>query len=74
LPKKLKYEFIGHETFMVRDIKLLGKKNGALLRETKKLGFEVFVTIDGNLKHQQNLQNFNLIIVGLSAVSNELKI
>ncbi|MGF1471495.1 MAG: DUF5615 family PIN-like protein [Rubrobacteraceae bacterium] len=47
-----------------------GKKNGELLNLAEK-EFEVFVTTDKGLPHQQNLANFDLALVLLRAKSND---
>ena len=49
-----------------------GIKNGELLAlaETE---FEVFLTVDQNLKYQQNLKAFNIGVILLVARNNRLK-
>jgi len=47
------------------------KKNGELLSLASK-EFDVFVTHDENLEHEQNLQNFDIGIVIIHAKSNRL--
>ena len=49
-----------------------GKKNGELLRLAEQ-EFDVFVTMDRNLEHQQNLRGFNLGILLIVARSNRRK-
>ena len=49
-----------------------GKKNGELLRLAEQ-EFDVLVTMDRNLEHQQNLRNFDLRIVLITARSNSRK-
>lgn len=46
-----------------------GKKNGELLRLTAE-AFDVFVTMDKNLEHQQNLDTLDLAVVVIRAHSN----
>ena len=59
LPRKLKARFGPEfEVKTVRDMGWLGKKNGELLGLLVLNGFDVFVTIDKNLRHQQNLAKF----------------
>lgn len=41
-------------------------KNGDLLRAAEAAGFDVFVTTDRNIKHQQNLSGLRIAIVILS--------
>jgi hypothetical protein len=47
-----------------------GKKNGELLGLMTFNGFEVFITIDKNLKNQQNLNKFNISVFLLMAINN----
>ena len=44
-------------------------KNGELIAAAEKAGFEVFVTTDGNLRYQQNLNERRLSIVVLKTTS-----
>ena len=48
-------------------------KNGELLKLITTNGFELFVTVDRNLQHQQNLKNISFILVVLCAPNNRLK-
>ena len=47
------------------------KKNGELLR-LAEAEFDVFITVDRNLSFQQNLPDFNIAVLILSAPSNRL--
>jgi len=44
-------------------------KNGELLETAEKLGFDILVTTDSNLKYQQNLVSRRIAIVVLSTPS-----
>jgi predicted nuclease of predicted toxin-antitoxin system len=44
-------------------------QNGELLLAAEQEAFEIFVTTDQNLKHQQNLANYRLTIVILTTTS-----
>ena len=71
LPKKLKYEV---DTDFVRTVPEMGwasTKNGALLRLAEQ-EFDVFLTNDQNLEHQQDLKRFNLAFVVLVAPTNDI--
>ncbi len=57
------------EVMTVRERGWNGKKNGELLRLAQK-EFDVFVTMDKNLEHQQNLKALNLGVIVLQARSN----
>jgi predicted nuclease of predicted toxin-antitoxin system len=71
LPKQLMADFgEEHEVKTVRDMGWLGKKNGELLGLIVLYGFDYFVTIDKNLRHQQNLDRIDLKIFLLLAVNN----
>src|SRR5688572_13614565 len=73
LPRKLKNELIGHKVKTVPEMGWSGKKNGELL--TLMLdAFEVFITIDNNLEHQQQLQELPISFIVFSAKSNTLAV
>jgi hypothetical protein len=71
LPRKLKRELPDHEVKTVPEMGWSGVKNGALLRLMAGR-FDVFITIDQNLRYQQNLQNAPVGVILLSAPSNRL--
>jgi predicted nuclease of predicted toxin-antitoxin system len=73
LPRRVKYLFTeaGHECETVRDAGFSGKENGELLTLAEK-NFDVFVTIDKNIRYQQNLTGRNIAIVIIRATSNDL--
>jgi len=72
-PKALKKVFTdqGHECRTVQESGWSGKKNGELvgLAETT---FDVLITVDTNLRYQQNLAPRKIAIVVLHASSNRL--
>lgn len=73
LPVKLKYRFQEiNPDFRVSTVthqKWTGLKNGELLEKAQQK-FEVFVTIDQNLPHQQVLSKYSIAIIALKANSN----
>jgi predicted nuclease of predicted toxin-antitoxin system len=71
LPKQLKRELPGHQVMTVPEAGLAGVKNGALLRRASER-FDVLVTVDANLRFQQNLTGISLGILVLRAVSNDI--
>ena len=74
LPVKLKIYFSdNHEVFTVRELEWSGRKNGELLELMASSGFQALVTIDKNLKHQQNLRNSKIKIIILDSPDNKLK-
>lgn len=73
LPAKLKLDFgADHTAFTVRDMEWLGKRNGELLGLMNTKGLDAFVTIDKNLKYQQNLDRFSVRLYVLNAPNNRL--
>ena len=57
------------EVITVREHGWAGKKNGELLRLAEQ-EFDVFITMDKNLEHQQNLSALNIAVIVLRARSN----
>ena len=60
-----------HSVSTVRDEGWQGESNGALLRVASSR-FDVFLTADQNLPHQQNLSQFTIGVVILVARQNRL--
>ena len=73
LPRQLAPHLVGHDVRTVQQQSWAGLKNGALLGEAERAGFEVFLTGDRNLEYQQNLRNRSLGVVVLVAPSNALE-
>jgi predicted nuclease of predicted toxin-antitoxin system len=72
LPRRLRQHLPGHDVSTVPEMGWAGTKNGALLRLAEPV-FDVFITIDGNLQHQQNLRSAKLTFVVLAAADNTLE-
>jgi predicted nuclease of predicted toxin-antitoxin system len=71
LPRQLKREFSEHQVSTVPEAGLAGVKNGALLRRAAGV-YDVFITVDANLRFQQNVAGISLGIVVLRARSNDM--
>jgi hypothetical protein len=71
LPRKLKFELLGHEVKTVPEMGWASKKNGELLKLMSGR-FDVFVTVDGNLSSQQNLAANTVSFIVLRAPNNRL--
>lgn len=72
MPAKVNYNFgEGHEVYTVQEMKWLGKKNGELLGLAAFNGFDIFITLDRNLKYQQNLDKVGLRFIVLVAKNNK---
>ncbi len=72
LPKKLKRELAEFDVMTVADCQWKGKKNGQLLRLAEKQ-FDLFITIDRGIRYQQNLVQFDLAVITLSAPTNRFE-
>ena len=72
VPRKLRRELTEHAVITVTERGWSGIKNGKLLA-LAEAEFEVFLTVDQNLKYQQNLKAFNIGIILLVARNNRLK-
>ena len=62
----------GHEIRTTREMKWEQLRNGALMSIAAGAGFEVFVTIDKQIEHQQNLAALALAVVVVDGKSNAL--
>ena len=72
MPAKVKYDFgDGYDVSTVKDMGWLGKKNGELLGLAAFNGFDIFITLDKNLKNQQNLNKVDLKFIVLLAKDNK---
>jgi PIN like domain len=72
VPRRLKDELAGHDVHTVPEMGWAGKKNGELLNLLVPMGFEVFLTVDQNLRYQQNLQAASIVVIMLVAPTNRL--
>jgi predicted nuclease of predicted toxin-antitoxin system len=72
LPKRLKRDLIGHDARTVPELGWAGKQNGDLLRLAESQ-FDVFLTVDRNLSFQQNVTEFSIAVVVMTARSNKYR-
>lgn len=70
VPKRLLRLLAGHEVKTAYQMGWAAKKNGELLKLVES-EFEVFITVDQNLRHQQNLASSSLQFVVLVAATNQ---
>ena len=69
LPRKLKRELAGHEVATVREMRWNGIKNGELLR-LASARFDILLTGDRHMQHQQHLPVVGIAIVVLAVRAN----
>jgi hypothetical protein len=75
LPRKLKYLFPPeHSISTVQENGWSSKKNGELLGLMTLNGFDGLITLDKNLRFQQNIARFPLKIFVLEAPGNKIEI
>ncbi|MBX9583491.1 MAG: hypothetical protein K2X87_24585 [Gemmataceae bacterium] len=72
VPKRLGRLLAGHAVDSVGGMGWSGKKNGALLALMTTAGFEVLLTVDKGLRHQQNLTTAGVAMVLMRSKSNKL--
>lgn len=70
VPKRLLRLLSEHEVKTAYQMDWAAKKNGELLKLVAN-EFEVFLTVDQNLQHQQNLASSSLRFIVLIAASNQ---
>jgi hypothetical protein len=68
---RLRRELTDHTVESVPLIGWAGLKNGALLAEAQGR-FDVLLTMDSNMVHQQNLPSFRIAVIALRAKTNRL--
>ena len=61
-----------HEVYSVREMGWTGMRNGDLLDAAER-EFDVLITMDRNMEHQQHLPQYNLAVILLIARSNRLE-
>lgn len=71
LPRRLKREVVGHDVRTTPEMGWASKSNGELLA-LAAAEFDVFLTSDRNLSHQQNLLAFDIAVIVLIAASNRI--
>ena len=71
-PKALKHFLTkqGHRCLTVQEAGWSGKQNGDLLAAAE---FDVLITVDTNLRYQQNMEGRSIAIVVLHSLSNRLE-
>ena len=71
--KRLKPFLIDHEVYTVSDMKWNGFKNGKLMLQSVQHGFNIILTIDKNMLHQQNLDKHLISLVVLNTNSSKIE-
>ena len=69
---RLQRDLPAHQVDSVPLIGWAGIENGELLKKAVEAGFEVLITMDSNMVHQQNLGKHPIAVIALRAASNRL--
>jgi predicted nuclease of predicted toxin-antitoxin system len=72
LPRQIAAELAGHDATTVRAQKWSGLRNGVLLRAAAGAGFEVILTADHSIRHQQNVAAMPIAVVVIRLVRNRM--
>ena len=67
VPRPLRRELPGHDIKTAREMHWEGLKNGKLLDEAQAARFDVLLTVDQNMRYQQNLQGRAIAVVVIIA-------
>src|SRR6266496_3630707 len=69
---RLRRDLLDHQVESVPLIGWAGIENGELLRKAVEAAFDVLITMDSNMVHQQNVAKYPIAVVALRAPSNRL--
>src|SRR5262245_42132232 len=72
VPRRIRGHLPGHDVHTVHEMGWSGKKDTELLGLMAGDGFEVLLTVDQNIRHQQNLKSIGVAVIVLVAASNRL--
>jgi hypothetical protein len=72
VPRRLRIHFPGHDVRTVPEMGWAGKQDNELLLLMAGDGFDVLMTVDQNIRHQQNLAAAGVAAVVLVAPTNRL--
>ncbi|MBT8420480.1 MAG: hypothetical protein KJO08_06420 [Gammaproteobacteria bacterium] len=71
MPRKFANHITGHNVQTTRKAGWASSENGDLLRKAQN-GFDILITMDRHLADQQNLAKFDIAVIVLAAVSNNI--
>jgi predicted nuclease of predicted toxin-antitoxin system len=73
LPLDFRHSFPSHDAHTVEWAGLKGKKNGELLQDAEPAGYDVLLTVDQGIPHQQNLVGRKLSIIVIRSRTNQME-
>ena len=72
VPKRLGRLLAGHDVRTAPQMGWSGVRNGRLLDFARAAGFDVVLTVDRNMEHQQNPAALPLAVIVMAAPSNDI--
>jgi len=72
VPQRFSRLLVGHAVRTVPQEGWSGKKNGELLALVIAAGFDVMLTVDQNIRYQQNLRASGMAVVVMVGATNQL--
>ena len=72
-PLDFRHNFPGHDAHTAEWTGLKGRKNGELLRDAELAGYDVLLTVDQGIPHQQNVARRKLTIIAIRSRTNQLE-
>ena len=69
VPRRVRRVFPGYEVFTIEQAGFKGLKNGTLIAAAAGV-YDVLITVDKNVEHQQNKKDLPIAILILSAPTN----
>jgi len=73
LPIDFRLHLPGHEVHTAKWAGFKSLKNGKLLQEAETAGYEVFLTVDRGISHQQNLGHRRISVLVVHARTNQME-
>jgi predicted nuclease of predicted toxin-antitoxin system len=73
LPVDFRHSFPHHDAHTTEWAGLKGKTNGDLLRSAEAAGYDVFLTVDQGIPHQQSPAGRRISIILIRAQTNQLE-
>lgn len=69
IDESLRHSFTGHDCHTCRYAGLKGLANGVLLEAADQAGYDVLITVDKNMPHQQSLRGRRISVIVIEARS-----
>ena len=73
LPLDFRRSFPGHDAHTVEWAGFKGKKNSELIQAAELAGYDVLLTVDQGVRHQQNLVGRRLSIIVVLSSTNQIE-